>query len=1387
MIDVNVHETRKSEYYDMLAWMGLLGTEDGQIRESRSRDGELYEDFEFSYDDIERVGYLHPHFYCKPKYKGYMELWIEDHYINPEVITWIETTNVLYGVLDQPYKNEIERNVIIKCFYNPNIVFRYSYSGEKGSLYSHTEIIDLSDDKYVGIEDITKSVYFISDDKFHIPTITLIEGTKYKIYAEYTSNIDLFICTNLINVIEVEPNVGVPVIHPTSNRCYYRMFVDHDSTYPIDCRFYPYIKVDKHAVVRVFSDLSHLILNPVMSRLINYSEYSDIEDPYNTDNEYFNSLEPVNDIIQSTDSDEVLLEKFKNISAYCYRMWETYPWNTNEQSDFVICDNKTFGKPCFIRREIRTKTEKLNKICTTVPFESYRDLLFYKGYIFSDYSTMKIVYRVYRTYSAWVERDDGMLVYTIDDQYDPDEFALIKFNAFEDSTYINIDHYFNSDFINRLHFKMNRFYRNLLVIRNEYNHEIDKARVSTIQPSIRDKYLWYELLVNAVPEMFEKKMVDLINLYGLDPNNIPDDVMEGAYMLELEPQDGPASYSKMLMTYFNLSKAKRDYLALQYDNPEDDPRFQKFYHANIGKASDFEVEEEINHLLLEDNIITYSSGQTEYEYGRPANPGIHDHHTPGNLYGQLLPKDPPPGFENIDIAKIETGPQEPYKDPEHTFWIDTGDVYPFDQIWDADILDAETNYITYTSDVETLTAGADISDYAIEVHPPIHVENDDISISEALDGIRDDLSPIPSGNADIDGLLDDIEGADNVPVTPASFIDRLGQVVADNIQVSNIVNPVTGIVALDDLGYMHSDTWEPYTMEEIEAMSTDDKINTLRKLFTNDDEPESARIGDYWIKYLSTKNTEALNTIVYRVLLTARAQQLTHVALGDLAIEGMELPEDWATLAYGEYPEWTKPKQMIITPLKEGEDGDLKPDYDIIRQNLLNYFYHYMPDMGDKDYGPDDPIEGDLWLDVDAHTLANLIKDLISESIIEFGIDPPDGVYYETDHDIYATMGFDFGAHDEDDADTNPEWHKVKDDKLYPVTYGHEPPNPITMDEGDLWYEFLDTIDNRVAYSDKESMVIRVDERLLLLTFDHDNIQTYAFDDIIMNFKGTLGLRYMTLLADLINSGEIKLDNVNIFWKRLLTYGDDFDPKMHRLYTGKSFVVSTPKIDTSDYSIIYSTNIGRFRINYADDSTTRKEREAAYRMCIDYTSHEDFAFLSNRMIVFINGKYIPRMKLKEVAAYMLYIEDFDEIISTVDIFYMKKDRLLMDMKRLAYRHWPQPDISDYIERPERDYKVMEKISIYDYTYRGYYDVLLYEFIFSGKLQAMLNYIEENPELAEEYRRDLVHKFHAISDTDLANTKHHESRIIIPVFGNMENAPYQIGYQEPQPDYHIWGQ
>lgn len=1384
LIDNEVHETRKSEYYDMLAWMGLLGTEEAQINAVRSQDAELYEDLEFSYGDIERIGYLYPHFYCNPKYmttdsKGndlpLTELWVEDHYINPNTITWVKTTNVLYGVLDRDFEDQIKAGIKIKCYYNPSILFRYTNIGEPDTLYSHTEILDISSPEYNGLNNIADAIYFISQNKFYKPKVEKVDDSHIKIIADYTEDIDLFVCSNLVNVVEVKANEGAPVIQVDSNRCYHRMFVDHDPSYPIDCRFYPYVKVDKSAVIRVFKDSYHLILRPEVSRLTKYKEFLGIEDPYNTSNEYFENLDHVTDIIGVNDTDEVLLDKFSRIAAYCYRLWENYPWNANEQSDFVICDNSNFVHKAFVKRTIRiNKNEYIEKLCSTVPFESYRDLVFYKGYLFSDYDVMTIGKTRNNT---WVKAINGDPVYIIDTEYDPNELTIVKFNTFEDSTYVNIDQYFNSEFINRLHFKMNRFYRNLLVIRNEYIKS-DKVRISSVQPTQKDHYLWYELLVNAVPEMFEKKMIDIINLYGLDPDNIPEDVLEGAYMLELDPEGGPESYTKMLMTYFNLSKAKKDYLALQYDNPEDDPRFKKLDHVNVGKEEEFETEEEMNYLLIEDPIITSSTGETEYEYGRPNDPGRGDHHTPGNLYGQLDLLPPPPGKENIDIDKIETGPQEPFIDKEHTLWIDTGDE-PFDQVWQPDELDGVTSHMTYTSDVSTIDAK--VSDYAIE-DPDFEEPNDQVSISELLDGVRDGLSPIPSGNADIDGLLDDLVGPDEVPLAPVDFIDQLGDAVANNIQVSNIENPTYGMIALDDIGYMHADTFDPMTIEEIEEMSSEDKLNTLRKLITDDNEPEDARLGDLWIKYLSTQSEEVVNTIVYKVLLTVRAQQLTHISLGDLALEGLELPEDWATIAYGEYPEWTKPKQMIITPFGEDDEGNVQPDYDIVKKNLFNYFYHYMPDMKEKDYGPDDPEIGDLWLNVDAAYLGQLIKDLISDTIVEFGLEVPPGIYREEDHDIYATMGFDYGVNS-DDSHLGEEFHKVVDEKLYDIHYGEV--EPISMDEGDLWYEFLDTIDNRVAYSDKDSMVIRVDERLLLLKFDHNNIQTYAFDDIVMNFKGSLGIRYMTLVADLINSGEISKDDINIFWQRLITYGDDFDPQMHRLYTGKSYVISLPKIDTSDYSIIYSTNIGRFRINYADGSTTRKEREAAYRMCIDYTTREEFAYLSNRMLVFVNGKYIHRSQIREVAAYMIYIDGFDEVISNVDIFYMKKDQLLMDMKRAAYKYWPEKDTSEYIQLPDINYTRMEKISVDNYTYKGYYDVLINELILSGKLEAMLAYLEEHPDQADEYRRDLVHKFHAISDTDLSNMKHHDSRIVIPAFSDSKDTPYQIGYQEPQPDYHIW--
>src|SRR5699024_1475080 len=107
------------------------------------------------------------------------------------------------------------------------------------------------------------------------------------------------------------------------------------------------------------------------------------------------------------------------------------------------------------------------------------------------------------------------------------------------------------------------------------------------------------------------------------------------------------------------------------------------------------------------------------------------------------------------------------------------------------------------------------------------------------------------------------------------------------------------------------------------------------------------------------------------------------------------------------------------------------------------------------------------------------------------------------------------------------------------------------------------------------------------------------FDDIVMNFRGRLGIRYISILSDLIASHVISLKDVNIFYKRLITKKDRFDPGLRRLYTGRDHVISTADLDTTDYSVTYSTNIGRFHIDYESDDVINRERESAWRHVID--------------------------------------------------------------------------------------------------------------------------------------------------------------------------------------------
>ena len=1336
-------EIRKSELFNFLSWMGLLSTEERRIRKFRENDDELYEHLDLTYEDIERVGYLYPHFAVKPKYDGCMEIWVKDHYVNPSAITWVETINFLYGVLDGHY-DEFENDV--RCFCNPSIIYRYHNVGEEDTQHNHVVTIDVTELQYSNIPNIAHAAYYISQDQYFIPETEWVDDTHLKFTAPYTHDIDFFICSNLANVVKVTKDTGVLLDQLNSNRCYHRIVIDHSASYPMDARFYPYVKVDKDCVIRVFTDSYHLIYQPVTSRLLLYPEFLGVEDPYNTDNEYLNNLNFVDDIITSVDSDELVIEKFDRISAYCYRVWEQYPYGyLNEQSDFVVCNNHRLVEQAFTLHDVSLYDQVVSKICSLVPYEPYRDILFYKGVIFSDYS----VHNVKKLNDGnWIEDPDGIPTYLIDNSYDIKEFTLVKFNAFEDATYINIGEYINEEYLARLHFKMNRFYRNLLVIRREFITNKEAVHVGTVEPNVKDDYMWYELLVNVKPEMFEGHTVDLINLFGLDPENIPEDVQEGAYWLELEPEDGPASYNQMIMTYFKLSKAKRKYLALQYGEGIDDPRIKVFEKIKFGKEEDNEV---LNEVIIEDENI--SSTETEYEYGAPQTPG-NVGHRPGNMYVQIDIA-PPEGEGNIDIDQIEMGPKTPERKDEHTLWID---MLNESDIPDKDSLDGETDSIHFVNKIEDLENEVEKGEYAV-------------------DSIQDTFTPEQEGEVSVDDLLDglfegeDTEDGDTTDDTlDGNLMEGLSQAVTENIQVEDVENPEVGQIALDDISYYNEDTGKALSKEEIASMSRQEKLDAIHKIITDDDTPENAQLGDLWMDYLFTASDEVLNTVVYKVFLTAYVWRIHQAENGTLAIEGETLPETEETLTYGKYPGATKPNQMILTPFEYDEDGNIIPDWEQIRKQNLRYIMNLEE--------PDDVQEGDLWLQIPAAYLGTIILDVISHTIIEIGEELPEGYYYDDGNYVYATMAFDYDSHDHGTEGVGDVWQEVKSDGLTPIKYS-DMVDEETLDEGDIWYEFLDTIDDRVAYSDDYSMVIRMDERLMLLQFDHDNIQCYAFDDLIMNFRGKLGLRYLTLVSDLINSGEISLDDINIFYKRLITFGDDLDPKLARLYTGHSHVITTPKIDTSDYSIIYSTNIGRFRIDYNAPDTTRKEREAAYRMVIDYTTR-DFAYLQDKMLVFVNGKLIPSYRCIEVAANMIEIKEFDEIIATVDIFYSKKDKILMDLKKSSYRYWPIPDDSTYIQRPERDYKKMEYIKVYDYTYRGYYDVLLQEYILSGKLMRIINYLTEHPDEVEQFRKDMLHHFHAISDVDLSNMDIYQSKIMIPAFSEGETTAYQIGYIPEEP-------
>lgn len=1363
---------RKSRLFETLSEMGLLYTPQAAIENIREQ-YRLYSKVYLSNDDIQRVSYLGPHFITTEAQIPYMEMWINDEYVNPNDIKWITINkNRVYGILPKAYKPE-ETNC--RVYYNQNIIHRYTATPRDGIDKTYHFEIDIEDIHFSKIENPEMSCFYITNNEVRIPEYEWVSSAKLRVRAPYVNDIDFFMCSNLVSVTKASANVGVYVDYPSSKQCYYSFVIDSDDLYPINTAFYPCVMVDKDCIVRLYSDKRSDVAYPYTCRLTLYPEFMSIDDPYNTDNEYLSNYIPSMERISGIDSEDDIYRKFSTIVAGSYRMWEKIPVSSLEESDFIICDNNDGLRPTFEKFEYHDPNGIYTGIRSNVPFEESRDILFYEGMMCTDYQVLNIYHMTDGSYE--INDSLGTLVYVLSDKYDVDKLTLIKFNVAEDTHLINSNEYFNKENFLQLHYKLNRFYRNMMTLKREILDisDDDQVRVSTKQPTIIDEHLWFELLVNVQPEMFQSSIIDKIDVTR---DEIPDPIRNGAYRIDTDTLDGNKSYYNALLTYLELGKRQKDYLALQYGDGIPDPTVRVFHDIRLGDSS--QAEDRIDGLFIEDPSIDSVVTKEVAEYGPPEDPGPLNHAI-GDLYAQsgeyIIPD-----TDNIDITSIEYGDNEAKRDTG-TLWIDPEDTHS-DEPSDLpvkDSLDSIINGIKSTNDSNNLTAsigdmvydaidddysGPLFTDSAIEMHEPL--DKVDLMFEDTGTFIEDDLQFATEGNdinssepniklddPDLGLDLDDLmSGIDTTPPTEPEIGDTdgifegLNKALMDGITVDSVENPTTGMFAFDDITFTDSSGTVEVDMVELEKLSIGEKLDIVKSIIMDDDEPQSIEKGTLWLEYLSRVNATTLNTIVAKVILMKNLYD-RFAKLGDLGIEGDTMPDlELRRLVYGDDEFAAQPDQIMISHINGTE-------YTKIRKAALKYIM--------SRYEPEDVAIGDLWLDMPAIPLIDFIEDIIANIMLECGVEPPTGFYDGT----HTTIAFDYGAHGTD-IETEL-FQEVDDESLHPIYYDKQP-NIRDLEQNDIWIEFLDNIQESICYSDESTMVLRVDNHLYGVQFDTDNVTTFLFDDIVLNFKHSLGVKYLSILADLINSNVIQQDEINIFYKRLMTDRDTFDPMLRRLYTGTSHVVSMAKIDEPEYMLTYSSNIGRLRIDYryVNDDT----KEAAYRMIIDYSEYKDFAFLNKRMLLFVNGKYIPTNMYHEHYANKIQLLNFDEIIATVDILYSKKDEHLMKLKRLANVYWNSPDTSQYITNID-SYNVMNPITLSDHTYQGFYDVLIHEYIENNRLVNMLKYLEKHPDEYDDFKKDLISKFYDITDVGLCDEGNiNDTHIVLPLINNGD-AKYYI--------------
>ena len=479
-----------------------------------------------------------------------------------------------------------------------------------------------------------------------------------------------------------------------------------------------------------------------------------------------------------------------------------------------------------------------------------------------------------------------------------------------------------------------------------------------------------------------------------------------------------------------------------------------------------------------------------------------------------------------------------------------------------------------------------------------------------------------------------------------------------------------------------------------------------------------------------------------------------------------------------------------------------------------------------------------------------------------------------------------------------------------------EQPNIEDVEHNDIWMEWYATVKDHISYSSENTLVMHINENMYTIQFDEEleDLRIITFDNIVLNFRDwDRGVRYLSILADLQRSNLIDPEDMLIFYKRLITSKDVFNPDLHRCKTHISNVVSYIKSEVKDFSVVYGTNIchqhwdrdsgaeplpdpvfpeigsmatedmpdvshdttywyqfypngknyalekgnlligngsedawpmqlyHRFLLVNGDPSDVylnelilqvihgseivqdehyalydrdkfwdndqpytftqylatsprtitkiknspkyilqhltalaqdeyykkRREEEGVLLTSgvVSYFTRDDFTYIPDRCLVFVNGKYVPSSNIEMRNDYRFAILSFPELIETVDVYYCRTDIPQMRLMHSSNQYIPEEEW----QKQSLGTASMEYINVSNINYQGYYDVLRKDYLDNNKLLGIID-ISTDEEF-EEFKKDLLSQFAAISEAGLFGSTVKDNRIII--CGGGTDQRYQI--------------